>query len=124
MCFFGPSAFFLLWPRVFPRALGSVARGEPARTPRANLGPGRGPWHVLWGFEVASPLGEGFRARRAIQVHANPRTPEYKLKECATSHVISGILNVINVFRRYVLGDGKVFPRHHGRRATTFTTIR
>ena len=31
--FFIPSAFFLSWPRVFPRALGSVARREPARTP-------------------------------------------------------------------------------------------
>ena len=66
--------FFLFRPRVLPRALGSVERREPARTPHASLGPGRGPWHVLWGFEVESPLGEGFRARRAIQVYANPRT--------------------------------------------------
>ena len=56
------------------RALGSVARREPVRTPRASLGPGRGSWRVLWGFKVASPLGEGFRARRAIHAHANPRT--------------------------------------------------
>ena len=66
--------FCLFWPRVFPRALGSVARREPAQTPQASLDPGRGPWHVLWGFKVASPLGEGFRARRAIQPHPNPRT--------------------------------------------------
>ena len=66
--------FFLFRPRVFPRAMGSVACREPARTPHASLGPGRSPWHVLWGFEVASPLGEGFRARIAIQAHANPRT--------------------------------------------------
>ena len=66
--------FFLFRPPVFPRALGSVARREPARTPHASLGPGRGPWHVPWGFKVASPLGEGFRARRAIQAPANPRT--------------------------------------------------
>ena len=71
MCFFGPSAFFLFRPRVFSRALGSVATREPARTPRASLGPGRGPRHVLWGFKVASPLGE---IPRAIQVPANPRT--------------------------------------------------
>ena len=72
MCFFHPSEFFLLRPRVFPRALGSVAHRELARTPHASLGPGRGPRHVLWGFKVARPLGEAFRARRAIQAHANP----------------------------------------------------
>ena len=74
MCSFGPSAFFLFRPRVFPRALGTVARREPTQTPHASLGPGRGPWHVLWGFEVTNPLGEVFRAREAIQAHANPRT--------------------------------------------------
>ena len=72
--FFTLRHFFLFRPRVFPRALGSVARREPARTPHASLGPGRGPWHVLWGFKVASPLGEAFRARRAIQALENPRT--------------------------------------------------
>ena len=65
---------FLFRPRVFPRALGSVARWEPVRTPYASLGSGRGLWHVLWGFKVASPLGEGFRTSRAIYAHANPRT--------------------------------------------------
>ena len=79
MRFFGPS-FFLFRPRAFPRALSSVTRREPARTPDASLGPGRGPWHVLWGFEVASPLGEGFRARRAIQAHANPRNGEKNVR--------------------------------------------
>ena len=73
--FFWPfGIFFLFRPRVIPRALGSVARRESARTPHASFGPGRGPWHVLWGFKVASPLGEGFRARRTIQASANPRT--------------------------------------------------
>ena len=67
--------FLLLFRlRVFSRALGSVARREPARTPCPSLGPVRGLWHVLWGFKVARPLGEAFRARRAIQVPANPRT--------------------------------------------------
>ena len=66
--------FFLFRLRVFPRALGSVARREPARTPRARLGPGRGPWHVLWGFKVARLLGEAFRVCRAIQAPGNPRT--------------------------------------------------
>ena len=40
--------------------------------PQKSLGPGRGPWHVMWGVKVARPLGEAFRARRAIQAHANP----------------------------------------------------
>ena len=64
--------FCLFWPRVFPRALGSVAHREPARTQYASLGPGRGPWHVLWGLKEARPLGEALRARRAIQAYANP----------------------------------------------------
>ena len=35
------------------------------------------------------------------------------------SDVSSGTLNVINVVRHYILGDGKVFPRHqHVRHAT------
>ena len=63
--------FFLFRPRVFSRALGSVASREPAKTPRASLRPRRRPWHVLWGFKVASPVGEGFRPRRVIQAHAN-----------------------------------------------------
>ena len=74
MCFLALRNVILFRPRVFPRDLGSAARRKPARTPYASLGPGRGPWHVLWGFKVASLLGEGFRARRAIHAHANPRT--------------------------------------------------
>ena len=66
--------FLLFRPQVFPRALGSVAHREPARTPYASLGSGRGLWRVLWGFKVERPLGEAFRARRAIRAHANPRT--------------------------------------------------
>ena len=45
-----------------------------AGSPHASLGLGRGRWHVLWGFKVARPLGERFRARRAIQAPVNPRT--------------------------------------------------
>ena len=65
---------FLFRPPVFSRVHGSVERREPTRTPRASWGPGRGPRHVLRGFKMASPLGEGYRARRAIQAPANPRT--------------------------------------------------
>ena len=42
MFFFTLRRFFLFRSRVFPRALGSVAHREPARTPYASLGPGRG----------------------------------------------------------------------------------
>ena len=53
------------------------APGHARRPPEhhgASGGPGRGPWHVLWGFNVASIRGETFRARRAMQTHANPHT--------------------------------------------------
>ena len=116
--FFTLRHFFLFWPRVFPRALGSVAHREPARTPYASLSPGRGPWHVLWGLKVARPLGEAFRARRAIQAHANPHVHNNryilnKFKKRPTSFMIPGILNVINAVRHYTLGDGKVLPDTH-----------
>ena len=42
--------------------------------------------------------------------HPAPCKPAYRLKECPTAHVISGILNVINVVRHYLLGDGKFSP--------------
>ena len=61
-------------------------------------------------------LGEAFRARRAIQAHTNPRTYYIinRLRKCPTSHVISGILNVINVVRHYlVMGRSKEGPTAH-----------
>ena len=64
---------FLFRPRVFPRALGSVAHREPDRTPNVTLSAGRCPWHVLRGLKVARQRGEGFRARRAIRAPANRR---------------------------------------------------
>ena len=72
---------FLFRPRVFPRAFGPVARREPARTTHESLGPGRSSWQVLWGFKVASPLGEGFRARRTIHAHENPRTGQNNVQQ-------------------------------------------
>ena len=48
--------------------------GSPPEHHGASVGPGRGPWHVLWGFKVVSNHEEAFRARRATQAHANPRT--------------------------------------------------
>ena len=69
MCFFAHSAFFLFRPRVFPRALGSVARREPARTPCASWTraevrdtcSGGSTWHVRSGrhferVELSGPM--------------------------------------------------------------------
>ena len=101
--------FFLFRPRVFSRTLGSVARREPARTPHASLGPGRGPWYVLWVLKVAVPSGRHsghVEPSRPLQTHV-------QVKRMSDGYnVISGILNIINVVRKYLLDDGKVFPRH------------
>ena len=47
---FGRGSFLLLSA---PRHIGSPPGHHDAR-----LGPGRGPWHVLWGFKVAGTRGE------------------------------------------------------------------
>ena len=47
--------------------------GSPPEHHGESVGPGRGPWHVLWAFKVASNRGEEFRARRVTQAHENPR---------------------------------------------------
>ena len=74
MCFLGSSAFFSLPAARLSSCLRLRGTQGARPDPHSRFGYGRGPWHVLWGFNVASPLGEGFRARTAIQVHANPRT--------------------------------------------------
>ena len=56
--------------------------GSPPGHHGARLGPGRGPWHVLGEVKAASPIGEGFRGRRAIQVHSNARNG---LEKCPTA---------------------------------------
>ena len=73
--FFCTSAFFSSSGRESFLVLSSLGHaGSPPEHHAASVGPGRGPWHVLWGFKVASNHVEAFRARRAIQAHANPRT--------------------------------------------------
>ena len=47
--------------------------GSPPEHHGACEGPGLGPLHVLGGSNVTSNHWEAFRARRAIQAHANPR---------------------------------------------------
>ena len=53
-----------------------VQAGRPPEHHGASLGPGRGPWHVLWGFKVAkigkSPRGghsEHVEPSRPMQTH-------------------------------------------------------
>ena len=115
MCFFWHIGIFLSPGRgsfLVPSAPGHA--GSPPEHHGASSGPGRGPWHVLWGFEVASPHGEGFRARRAIQAHANPCTGQ---KKCPTAHVqvkrmSDGLCDILDLecrqYRQTLLRDGKV----------------
>ena len=70
------------------------------------LSPGRGPWYVLWGLKVASPLGEGFRARRACKptyiipvVYFNLWVKKMSYGSCD----IYVILTVVNVARHYLV---------------------
>ena len=98
--------FFLFWPRVFSRALGSVARREPARTPRASLGPGRGPRHVLWGSKWQVPSGrdsEHVEPSRPMQTHVHNTFLTW-VKKCPTAHAISMILNV-TAARHYLVTE-------------------
>ena len=41
-----------------------------------------------------------------VQPSRPPRKPTYRLKECPTAHVISRILNVVNVVRHYLVMEG------------------
>ena len=120
MCFFYPSAFF---------SLPVAGRSSCSRAPW-HAGSPPGPRAQVWALaEVRGtcsgdskwqvPTGrdsEHVEPSRPLQTHV-------QVKECPTAHVISGMLNVINVVRHYLLGDAKVFPRHqHARHATTFST--
>ena len=49
---------------------------------------------------------EHVEASRPLQTHVQVKIMS------GGYNLISGILNVINVVRHYLLGDGKVFPRH------------
>ena len=60
---------------------------------------------------------ERVKPSRPMQTHVQV------LNKCPTAHVISRILNVVNVCQT-LLGDGKVFPRHQfARHTTSFSTI-
>ena len=74
MFFLHIGVFFLFRPRVFSRALGSGHARSPPEHHSASVGPGRAPWYVLWGFEVASNHGEAFRPRGHSE-HEEPSRP-------------------------------------------------
>ena len=112
------SVFFFLFRPSFVVLSAPWPAGSPPEHHGASVGSGRRPWHVLWGFKIASRHSEHVGPCRLLQTHV-------QVEECPTAHVISGILNVISVVRHYLLGDGKVFPRdQHARHATTFNTLR
>ena len=67
MCFVCTSTFFLFRQCIISRVLGFGARRGAVSTHGACVGPGRGPWHVLWVYIVARNHGEAFRAHRAIR---------------------------------------------------------
>ena len=69
---------------------------------------------MLWGFIVARPSGrrsEHVEPSRPLETHVQvefPRAHVQVKRMSDGSHVIYGILNVVNVVRQYLLGDGKV----------------
>ena len=90
--------FFLFRPRVVSRAIGSIARREPAGPPRRRCGPWPTPVARALGVQNSNSPRGGITSTLS---HPGPCKPTYRLKECPTAHVISGILNVINIFRHY-----------------------
>ena len=89
--------FFLFRLRVVFRALGSVARRDPAQTPCATFDPDRGPWLT----EVRGTSSGGSKSHVPsgkhagnVESHPGPWKPTYMLKECRTAHVQVRIMSV------------------------------
>ena len=120
-CSLGPLAFLSL------PAAGLFSCSRLRGTQGARPDPVRkfGPWprSVARALAVESrtPLGEDsehVEPSRPLQTHVQVK------RMSGGFIVISGILNVINVVRPYLHGDGKGFPRHqHARHATIFNAI-
>ena len=105
---FGPLGIFLVFRlRFVSRALGFVrARSPPG--PRARV------WALA---EVRGTCSGGSKSQVPSGRHSEHVEPSRPLKThvqvkkmSGGYNVISGILNVINVIRPYLLGDGKFFP--------------
>ena len=111
---------FLFQPRVFPRAVGSVARMEPVRTPQPSLGPARGPRHVLRGSKWHVRSGTDSE-------HVEPFRPLHTHKQVKRISDVSYDTWDLECHqcRQAILVNGKVFPRcQNARHATTFNTTR
>ena len=108
MCFFGTFAFFSL-----PAAgLFSCSRLRGTQGARRNT------TAQVWALaDVRGTCSGGSKSQvptRRHSEHVGPSRPlqtHVQVKRiCPTAHVISGILNVLNVVRHYLLGDGNFFP--------------
>ena len=131
MCFFHPSAFFYLLAAGLSSC--SWLRGTQGAHPDPIRKFGPRPRSVARavGVESGTSAGGGIPSTYSHPGPCKPTRTKYiinRLKKCPTSHVISGILNVINVVRHYITWWWKpcsVFPQHqHARHATTFSATR
>ena len=77
--------------------------GSPPVLHGASVGPGRGPWHVLWGFKVAEKLasnhGDHEEPPRRMQTHmVKKHVPQVSRTDClATSGSCSSALVLVFV---------------------------
>ena len=96
--------------------------GSPPE-PRAQI------WALV---EVRGTCFGGSKSQVCLGKHSEDVEPSRPLKThvqvkrmSGGYNVISGILNVTNVVRQYLLGDGKGFLRHqYARHATIFNAVR
>ena len=69
--------------------------GSPPEHQGASVGPGRGPWHVLWGSKSQVTTG-----RHSEHVEpSRPRTTHAQVKECPTAHAISKLKYLANILK-------------------------
>ena len=99
---------------------GSGARREPPEHHVASLGPGRGPWHVGSSLEdwqvTPGRHSEHVESPRPMKTHVG-------VEKCPTAHVISRILNVVNVVRHYLVME-RYSPFDHSQRNFLGTNLR
>ena len=123
MCYFGTSAFFFSSGRGSFLVLSATWHAGSPPAHHAQL------WALAevrgtcsGGFKVASPLGEGFRARRAIQLHANSRTGKKNVRRLMW-YLGSWVSSMSSDFTYFAME--KFFSRHQrARHAITVSTVR
>ena len=97
--FFAHRRFFLFRQRVFLVLSAPGHAGSPPEHHGPSLGPGRGPWHCSGVSKSQVTTGrhsEHVEPSRPMQTHV-------QVKKCPTAHMISRILNVVNVVRHYLV---------------------